>query len=61
MYFVHSYKADCASKANVVAVTNYNGIEINAIIKNDNAYGCQFHPEKSGKYGLMLLNDFLNA
>ena len=61
MYFVHSYKADCDSNANVVAVTNYNDIEINAIIKHDNAYGCQFHPEKSGKYGLMLLNDFLKA
>ena len=61
MYFVHSYKADCDNKENIVAVTNYNDIEINAIIKHDNAYGCQFHPEKSGKYGLMLLNDFLNA
>ena len=61
MYFVHSYKADCDNKNNIVAVTNYNDIEINAIIKQDNAYGCQFHPEKSGKYGLMLLNDFLKA
>ena len=61
MYFVHSYKAECENKNNIVAVTNYNDIEINAIIKHGNAYGCQFHPEKSGKYGLMLLNDFLNT
>jgi glutamine amidotransferase len=61
MYFVHSYKTECDNKTNIVAVTNYNDIEINAIIKHGNAYGCQFHPEKSGKYGLMLLNDFLNT
>ena len=59
MYFVHSYKADCKNDENVLAHTLYNDVKITAIIKSKNAYGCQFHPEKSGEYGLKLLNEFI--
>ena len=59
MYFVHSYKAECKNEENVIAHTLYNDVKITAIIKSKNAYGCQFHPEKSGKYGLRLLNEFI--
>ena len=59
MYFVHSYKAECNNPNNILAHTLYNDIEISAIINSKNAYGCQFHPEKSGKYGLRLLNEFI--
>ncbi len=59
MYFVHSYKANCKSDENVIAHTLYNDVEITAIIKSKNAYGCQFHPEKSGEHGLKLLNEFI--
>tara|TARA_B100000965_G_scaffold99662_1_gene81669 strand:+ start:1495 stop:2118 length:624 start_codon:yes stop_codon:yes gene_type:complete len=59
MYFVHSYKAECRKSENVLAHTIYNDIEITAIINSKKAYGCQFHPEKSGKYGLCLLNEFI--
>ena len=60
MYFVHSYKAECNNDENIIAVTDYNNIKINAIIKHENAYGCQFHPEKSGELGLMLLRNFIS-
>ena len=60
VYFVHSYMANCKNKENVIASTNYNGIKIEAIIKNKNAYGYQFHPEKSGDVGLEILNNFIN-
>ena len=60
VYFVHSYMVNCKNKENVIASTNYNGIKIEAIIKNKNAYGYQFHPEKSGDVGLEILNNFIN-
>ena len=59
MYFVHSYKAECKNEENVIAHTLYNDVKITAIIKSKNAYGCQFHPEKSGEYGLKLLGEFI--
>tara|TARA_Y100000768_G_scaffold64460_1_gene44509 strand:+ start:19629 stop:20252 length:624 start_codon:yes stop_codon:yes gene_type:complete len=59
MYFVHSYKAECKNEESVIAHTLYNDVKITAIIKSKNAYGCQFHPEKSGKHGLHLLNEFI--
>ena len=58
-YFIHSYMAECDYKENILASTNYNGISITSVVNVDNAYGCQFHPEKSGKYGLKILNEFI--
>jgi len=54
VYFVHSYAAKCQ---NVSAVTLY-GAQITAAVEKDNVYGCQFHPEKSGKVGLDILKAF---
>lgn len=59
MYFVHSYKVNCSDNANVMAITDYNGVDVTAIINKGNTYGCQFHPEKSGKYGLNILKQFV--
>ena len=59
MYFVHSYKAEHHKDENILATTSYNDVNIAAVINKDNAYGCQFHPEKSGKYGLELLKQFI--
>jgi len=56
VYFVHSYYAN-ANKADVIAYTNY-GIDMPAIVKKDNIYGMQFHPEKSGIVGLNLLKAY---
>ena len=56
VYFVHSfYATDCDD--NITAVTDY-GIPITASVQSDNIYGCQFHPEKSGKVGLNILRAF---
>ena len=56
VYFVHSYYAtNCAD--NTIATTEY-GAELTAAIQNGNVFGCQFHPEKSGKTGLNILRAF---
>ena len=56
VYFVHSfYATDCDDA--VVAVSEY-GTELTAAVQNKNVFGCQFHPEKSGKVGLDILKAF---
>ncbi len=56
VYFVHSYyAANCAQS--VTATAEY-GCELTASAEEGNVYGCQFHPEKSGKAGLSILKAF---
>ncbi len=56
VYYVHSYYArNCVE--NTIASSNYD-IEISGIVRNENVYGMQFHPEKSGRTGLGLLKAF---
>lgn len=57
-YFVHSYHVVCRDIGNVVASVSY-GQEIAAIIRLNNIIGTQFHPEKSHKYGMLLLRNFV--
>ena len=57
VYFVHSYYAAECDKS-VIAVTEY-GAELTAAVANGNVYGCQFHPEKSGKVGMKILKAFI--
>jgi glutamine amidotransferase len=57
MYFVHSYHA--LPEEDVIAATTRYGSEITAAVWRDNVYGTQFHPEKSGRAGLMVLDNFL--
>ena len=59
-YFVHSYHVRCQSSACVLATTDY-GIEFHSAIIKDNIVGTQFHPEKSHKFGMKLLSNFLNS
>lgn len=56
VYFVHSYYAQGCGKA-LAATTDY-GIPITAAVEQDNLFGCQFHPEKSGPAGLRILSSF---
>lgn len=56
MYLVHSYYAPI--NINTIATTKY-GIEYTTAIQKDNFYGVQFHPEKSGSIGEMILKNFL--
>ena len=58
MYFVHSYEFLTKEKNCIVATTNYGNSIIVAVAK-DNIFGTQFHPEKSQKNGLKLLENFI--
>jgi glutamine amidotransferase len=60
VYFVHSYRISPVNKGIVIANSEY-GITIPAAIEIDNLFGTQFHPEKSGKTGAIILKNFLRA
>jgi glutamine amidotransferase len=57
-YFVHSYHLNAADAADVVARADYGG-PVTAIVARDTAVGTQFHPEKSQRFGLALIANFL--
>ncbi len=59
VYFVHSYFAECDSRY-VSAFSEYD-IDFPASVEYENVFGCQFHPEKSGKVGLKILDNFCKA
>ena len=59
VYFIHSYEFLTKQKDCVIATTNY-GNSIIVSIKKENIVGTQFHPEKSQKNGLVILENFLN-
>ena len=56
VYFVHSYYAAKCGES-VIATAEY-GAPLTAAVQKDNVFGCQFHPEKSGKTGLAILRAF---
>lgn len=56
MYLVHSYYAPLCKET--IATTNYE-LEYSSALENDNFFGTQFHPEKSGDVGEQILNNFL--
>ena len=58
VYFIHSYEFKTKQKDCVVATTNYGNSIIVSVAK-DNIVGTQFHPEKSQKNGLIILENFL--
>ena len=58
VYYVHSYVATNVKDKNLIGFSNYGGIKIPSIVCNDNVYGTQFHPEKSGETGLRRLKNF---
>ena len=57
-YFVHSYHLNAANEADVLARAEYGG-PVTAIVGKDTAIGTQFHPEKSQRFGLALISNFL--
>lgn len=59
VYFVHSYKAVPALDKYRLADTYYGNRMISAVIRKGNCYGTQFHPEKSGRFGLMIIKNFI--
>ena len=57
-YFVHSYAFVAANPDNLIATVNY-GVELAAVVNDNNVFGCQFHPEKSSKTGRQMLRNFM--
>ena len=58
-YFVHSYHFVCKKKEDVLARTSYCGSFVSAVGRG-NIYGVQFHPEKSLRYGIKFIENFLS-
>ena len=56
VYFVHSYYGS-GCKSSTIATASY-GVPLTAAVSCGNVFGCQFHPEKSGKVGLAILKAF---
>ena len=57
VYFVHSYYPQPANKENMFAVSDYGG-EFCCAVGKKNYFAVQFHPEKSGRLGLQMLQRF---
>jgi len=58
VYFVHSYRAKPKNPDIVKADSDY-GISVPAVIESSTLFGTQFHPEKSGKVGSLMIQNFL--
>ena len=58
MYFVHSYEFIPEDKKVISATTDYSS-KIVCSVEKDNIFGTQFHPEKSDKYGLKIIENFM--
>ena len=59
MYFVHSYEFIPEDKSVISATTDYSS-NIVCSVEKENIFGTQFHPEKSDKMGLKIINNFIN-
>ena len=60
VYFVHSYRVNPTNYDAITAESDY-GIKVPAVIEQDNFFGTQFHPEKSGKVGKIMIQNFLDV
>lgn len=56
-YFVHSFYVKAEDERHVLTTTTH-GLEFHSIIQKENVFGAQFHPEKSHKFGMKLLENF---
>ncbi|NNL58513.1 MAG: imidazole glycerol phosphate synthase subunit HisH [Nitrosopumilus sp.] len=60
VYFVHSYRVKPDSNDVITAESDY-GIKVPAVVEQDNFIGTQFHPEKSGSVGKIMIKNFLDV
>ncbi|AFS81547.1 imidazole glycerol phosphate synthase, glutamine amidotransferase subunit [Candidatus Nitrosopumilus koreensis AR1] len=58
VYFVHSYRANPKNLDVIVAESDYD-VKVPSIVQKENYFGTQFHPEKSGDVGALMLKNFL--
>lgn len=59
-YFVHSFHVQCSDSSTIIAQTEY-GYYFPSIIFMENIVGVQFHPERSHKYGMQILKNFIRG
>lgn len=59
VYLVHSFYFQPEEHSNLLAAYEYDGVQVTAAIRKENITGVQFHPEKSGRVGLRILESFL--
>lgn len=57
-YFVHGYYVQCNSEEDTIGTARY-GFEFACAVNHDNVFGVQFHPEKSHRFGMALLDGFV--
>lgn len=57
-YFVHGYYVTCDDSQDTIGTATY-GFEFACAVNHDNVYGVQFHPEKSHRFGMALLEGFV--
>ena len=60
VYFVHSYRVKPTNNDVITAESDY-GIKVPAVVEQGNFFGTQFHPEKSGKVGRTMIQNFLDV
>ncbi|WP_269622758.1 imidazole glycerol phosphate synthase subunit HisH [Prochlorococcus marinus] len=60
MYFVHSFAVMPSNKKDIAATIDFGSTQVTAIIWRNKLAACQFHPEKSGKSGELLLKQWLS-
>jgi len=58
VYFVHSYRINPTDKSIVVATSQYGGT-LSAAMEQENVFGTQFHPEKSGAVGSRIIRNYI--
>ena len=58
-YFVHSYHLECNDPSDILSKSVY-GYEFVSAVEKENIFATQFHPEKSHKYGMQLIRNFVD-
>ncbi|MEL4026068.1 imidazole glycerol phosphate synthase subunit HisH [Lysinibacillus endophyticus] len=61
VYFVHSFYGANIDREQLVASADYFGVEVPGVVQAGSVCGMQFHPEKSGEFGVFLLEQWLNG
>lgn len=61
VYFTHSYALDDDVDVSDIAARTFYARDFASVVWRGNAYGCQFHPEKSSKHGLEILRNFVRV